>query len=294
MFHSVITLVLLVFCIVGARAQGPGKNEPGWSIMVISIADACGAPRQKVEQAAEFVAQWGTRNLPDPSRLTKETVMEEVGNNGDAREIVKQKGAFIYPCSRWREILDMFLSSKGLVMGGVAPPAEQSAPAEARWRNRDGECQFRFEPSEGPIETINLQLEKDGSPELQLSVWIKSKGLADLGKRQSDGCRFYDNIKGYVGAGDAKYMATYGASTACDSSGSKIGTESQNFDVFNIKDAARIVTIIRAILAKETLPFVLTSGPKARQSIQIPLQGLKQAIREISVCPAYVRNAVAD
>jgi hypothetical protein len=112
---ALVTILFLSQFPVNATAQKAG-DEPGWSIMVVTVASACGADRAKVNQAAIYIEQWATRHLQDPSRLTRDVVMQQVDGDKDVKNIVEQKGAFIHPCDRWRQMLELFLESKGSVM----------------------------------------------------------------------------------------------------------------------------------------------------------------------------------
>lgn len=111
---SLLFVVVMQFS-TNAWSQKAG-DEPGWSIMIISVASACGTDRAKVDLATTYVAQWATRHLSDSSQLTHEKVLKIVDENQDIKDVVKKKGAFIHPCDRWQQMLDVFLQSKGSVM----------------------------------------------------------------------------------------------------------------------------------------------------------------------------------
>ncbi|MGY3033810.1 hypothetical protein ACVIIV_002980 [Bradyrhizobium sp. USDA 4354] len=90
--------------------------EPGWSMTMLTIAGACGADRSKVNQAANYIALWAARNVRDPSEFTQEKILKIVDEDKEIQNVVKEKDAFIHPCDRWRQMLDVFLASKGSVM----------------------------------------------------------------------------------------------------------------------------------------------------------------------------------
>src|SRR5262245_30591127 len=233
--RRLIYVISLLVVAGGAQAQKMGE-EPGWSMTTISIANACGADTAKVDLAAGYVAEWGKRNLQDPSRLTKETVLEFINHNEDIKSTIKEKGAFIYPCSRWRAMLDLFLQSKGSVMGGLAPEGSKTEAAGTKgqtdvWSNRAGKCSFSIEPSKSSIERVNLTFGTDREPSLEISLYVKSQGLAVLGPGQKNQCRFYSEIKGSMTLGGEKLVATRSAFTACNIEGDKVGSEHQFLDM---------------------------------------------------------------
>lgn len=293
MRRAICSFGFLLFFVVSAQAA----DEPGWSLSVISTADACGAASDQVDLAATYVAEWAQRNLPDPSRLTKEKALAFIRDNQRTKDIVKEKGAFIYPCSRWRQMLVAFNDSKGAVMAGVAPPPQQKTNTDNKtnmrsWVNREGRCDFFLDPENGPIDRVNLALEKDGKPALVLSLSLDATSLATLGKRQG-ACRFYGDVTGFVQLGGEKFNSRNSGSTACDSSGDKIGSSTQFVDLIDVGGDARAANLVRTMLSSDSLAFSLTNAPKQGQKIEIPIKGLRQAIRSITVCPAAIKEVAA-
>jgi hypothetical protein len=295
--------VFLILIASAADAQNT-TEEPGWSVMVISVADACGADAAKVDLAAGYVAEWAKRNLKDPARLTKESVLANVKSNKDIRDILQTKnGNFIYPCSRWRYMLEAFNDSKGAVMGGVeadaAPVASDSSSGsgtekqDVRWNNRNGKCSVFLDPPGSSIDRVIVSFDTDGDVNLQISLSLNSPGIAVLGPRRKDQCRFYADIKGSITVAGEQIVAEPAGSMACDRTGDKIGSQNQFFDM-TIKGENRVSKAVSAIVSNDTLPFVLANGPKSGQSISIPIKGLKEAIRAIGICPASVLRAVAN
>jgi len=291
-------LGIIAAILMAAPAAAEIGEEPGWSITVISVADACGADASKVDAAAGYVAEWAKRNLADPSRLTKERALGFIKDNDDKKQILKEKGGvFIYPCSRWIRMLDIFVEAKGTVMDKNQDPAatapagtkEQIRAAEPAWTNREGKCLFYSDP-EDVIDRVNISFERDGKAVLELRLSINAKTVAKLGPRQSNSCRFYEAIKGTIELDKERFTATGSGWTACAVNGDKIGAQTQFLDLIKV-DGERTESVLRLLLANDTLPFKLTNGPKAGRTIPIPLKGLKAAIRQIGACPASVRAA---
>jgi hypothetical protein len=294
--NRLLIVAALILCAGLAHAQG-SKDEPGWSVTVISVAAACRADPEKVEQAAGYVAQWAVRNLKDPDRLTKDKVLSSVNESDDIKAILKQKGAFIYPCDRWRQMLDTFIASKGSVMGGVQPESAKSPPPQSTavegWNNREGKCTFFFDPVSPPIQRITLDLDTVDGAALQLTLTISADGLSVLGKKQKNNCRFYGDMEGSIMVGTQRINSTLGGSTACNPNAAGIGADTQFLD-FSVKGADVVEKSLKTILSSGALSFVVQNGPKAGQSITVPLKGLKDVIKGITICPRSVVRAVTD
>jgi hypothetical protein len=290
-----LVLAVLILCASSASAQ-ISKDEPGWSITVISVAAACRATSDKVDQAAGYVAQWAARNLQDPSKFTKDRVVALVNENEDIKKIVKQKGAFIYPCDRWRRMLDIFVESRGSVMGGVRSEAPKAGPSPSgiadAWNSRGGKCTFFFDPPDPPIDRITLEFDERNGGTLELTLAMNAKGLSVLGRRK-DHCRFYGDIKGSIVIGTQKLDSSIGGSTACVARGDGIGAEKQ-FVEFAVNGGDLVEKALKTILTSDSLSFVLQNGPKAGQSIAVPVKGLKEVIKGVAMCPKPVVRAVAD
>lgn len=287
--------------LVGVLVAGCGpcfaqQEEPGWSVTTVTVANACGAPAAEVDKAAGFIAEWAARNLGDPSRLTKEKALAAIYGDIEINAIVKEKHAFIFPCDRWIYMLQLFNESKGAVMGGEQPAEAQDddqQPMESQdWYSYDGQCWFKYAPPDSPISIANIEFTDGPSQSIEISLWVNVDELSSLGPRQENQCRFYEDLKGSIIIGGAKFAASQGGSTACDPAGDKIGANMQDLDI-NIVGNNSILSTVEALAAGASLQLTVENGPRRGSTFEIPTAGLKQAMKSISVCPSSVRDVLA-